>query len=101
MLSIGGGYDEEGNMDVKAVNEFYLIGYLTKGIQELYDIQVKQNEQFLADHVAKLVSIEAQIEALQSQLTQANEKIEEQQLQLGQANSKLEEYQKIIETLAS
>lgn len=34
-LSIGGGYDEDGNIDAKGVNEFYLVGYLTKGIQEL------------------------------------------------------------------
>lgn len=41
-LAIGGGYDEDGNMDVKSVNEFYLAGYLTKGIQELYTVQTKQ-----------------------------------------------------------
>lgn len=31
----GGGYDEEGRMNVKCINTFYLTGYLTKGIQEL------------------------------------------------------------------
>lgn len=36
-LAIGGGYDEEGNLNAKGVNEFYLLGYLTKGIQELRD----------------------------------------------------------------
>lgn len=36
-LAIGGGYDEEGNLNAKGVNEFYLLGYLTKGIQELHD----------------------------------------------------------------
>ena len=31
----GGGYDEEGRMNVKCINTFYLTGYLTKGVQEL------------------------------------------------------------------
>lgn len=34
-LSLGGGYDENGNMDEKVVNDFYLMGYVVKGIQEL------------------------------------------------------------------
>lgn len=34
-LTIGGGYTENGMMDVKGVNDFYLLGYLTKAIQEL------------------------------------------------------------------
>lgn len=36
-LAIGGGYDEDGNMDLKVVNEFYLMGYVVKAIQELAD----------------------------------------------------------------
>jgi hypothetical protein len=34
-LSIGGGYDEDGSMNEKSVNDFYLLGYLTKAVQEL------------------------------------------------------------------
>lgn len=34
-LSIGGGYDEYGMMDEKVVNDFYLLGYVVKGIQEI------------------------------------------------------------------
>lgn len=34
-LAIGGGYDEDGNMDLKVVNDFYLLGYVVKAIQEL------------------------------------------------------------------
>lgn len=36
MLSIGGGTDEDGNICYKSVDDFYLDGYLVKGIQELY-----------------------------------------------------------------
>lgn len=34
-LSIGGGYDPDGSMNEKSVNDFYLLGYLTKAVQEL------------------------------------------------------------------
>lgn len=35
LLSIGGGTDEDGNPMYKSVNDFYLLGYLTKAVQEL------------------------------------------------------------------
>lgn len=35
LLSIGGGADEDGNPMYKSVNDFYLLGYLTKAVQEL------------------------------------------------------------------
>lgn len=34
-LSVGGGYNEDGTMNEKSVNDFYLLGYLTKAVQEL------------------------------------------------------------------
>lgn len=34
-LSFGGGYDGDGNPSYKSVDTFYLIGYLTKAVQEL------------------------------------------------------------------
>ena len=40
-FAVGGGYDEEGCMNIKSVDTFYLTGYLTKGIQELS----KENEE--------------------------------------------------------
>lgn len=36
-LTIGGGYDSDGTMDIKCVNTFYLQGYEVKAIQELYE----------------------------------------------------------------
>ena len=36
-LANGGGYDEDGTMCVKSVDTFYLLGYLTKAVQELSD----------------------------------------------------------------
>ena len=34
-LSLGGGYDEDGNMDEKQVNVYQVVAYLTKAVQEL------------------------------------------------------------------
>ena len=34
-LAVGGGYDEDGSMNVKSVDTFYLTGYLLKAVQEL------------------------------------------------------------------
>lgn len=34
-FSVGGGYLEDGSMDVKSVDDFYLLGYAIKAIQEL------------------------------------------------------------------
>lgn len=36
-LAVGGGEDENGNMNVKAVDTFYLLGYLVKALQEAND----------------------------------------------------------------
>lgn len=43
LLSIGGGYEEDGAMNVKSVDSFYLQGYEIKAIQELAD-KVKELE---------------------------------------------------------
>ena len=34
-LSLGGGYDEDGNLDEKQVNVYQVVAYLTKAVQEL------------------------------------------------------------------
>ena len=34
-LALGGGYDEDGNMDEKQVNTYMVVAYLTKAVQEL------------------------------------------------------------------
>lgn len=34
-LAVGGGYDEDGHMNIKSVDTFYLVGYLVKAVQEL------------------------------------------------------------------
>lgn len=47
-FTVGGGYNQDGSMDVKSVNTFYLMGYLIKAIQELsekLDILEKQIKQ--------------------------------------------------------
>lgn len=40
-LAIGGGYNDDGSINEKSVDIFYLIGYLTKGIQEMYELYEK------------------------------------------------------------
>lgn len=34
-LAVGGGYNENGDMDIKTIDTFYLMGYLVKAVQEL------------------------------------------------------------------
>lgn len=73
-LAIGGGYDEDGNMDEKVVNDFYLMGYAIKGIQEL---DAKSTKVYSATK-----SLEARINSLQYQLQQAFDKIAKQEKQI-------------------
>lgn len=35
-LAFGGGYNPDGSMNIKSVDTFYLLGYVVKGMQELY-----------------------------------------------------------------
>ena len=37
LLTVGGGYEEDGAMNIKSVDTFYLMGYVVKAIQELAD----------------------------------------------------------------
>ncbi len=88
-LSIGGGYDEDGNMDEKVVNDFYLMGYAIKGIQEL-STMATMAETRLADveiiarsTQSEMDSLKSQVSSLQYQLEQAYTRIAtlEKQLQ--------------------
>ena len=56
-FSIGGGYDDNGNMDIKSVDVFYLTGYIVKGMQEMMDIIKEKNK--------KISDLEARIEKLE------------------------------------
>ena len=47
-LAIGGGEDENGNMNVKAVDTFYLLGYLVKALQEANE-RIKKLERRLGN----------------------------------------------------
>lgn len=71
----GGGYDEEGRMNVKCINTFYLTGYLTKGIQELSleNTQLKQENK----------EIKAQLKQLQNAVQEAYVQIGKLQKQGG------------------
>lgn len=43
-LTLGGGYDENGEMDIKQINSPYLLNYAIKAIQELYSIVKDQKK---------------------------------------------------------
>ncbi len=43
-LILGGGWDENGEMDIKQINTSYLLNYAIKAIQELHDIVKKQEK---------------------------------------------------------
>lgn len=43
-LSLGGGYNEDGEMDVKQINAPYLLNYAIKAIQELSEVAKEQNK---------------------------------------------------------
>ena len=62
-LVFGGGYDEDGAMNVKSVNSFYLQGYEIKAIQELsaQNKQLKRENKSLEKRISLL---EKQIERL-------------------------------------
>lgn len=88
-LAIGGGYDEDGNMDEKVVNDFYLMGYAIKGIQELStmatraDARLADVEVIARSTQSEMDSLKSQVSSLQYQLEQAYTRIAtlEKQLQ--------------------
>lgn len=57
-LTIGGGYDDEGNPDYKSIDVLYLCGYLTKAIQELHQI-VKEQRQMIYNLQFELAKLQA------------------------------------------
>ena len=71
----GGGYDEEGRMNVKCINTFYLTGYLTKGIQELSIENTKLKQEN--------TEIKAQLDQLQNAVNEAYVQIGKLQKQGG------------------
>lgn len=74
-LAVGGGYTEDGALNVKSVDTWYLMGYVVKGMQELSLLSTST--------IARIDTAEARIEALQAQLSEAYTRIAqlEQQLQ--------------------
>lgn len=82
-LAFGGGYDEYGDMIEKNVDVFYLAGYLTKGIQELYSAQVEMDE--------RLVVVESWKESVEDQLMDAREEIVELRTELAEARNEIEQ----------
>lgn len=112
-LAIGGGYDEDGNMDIKAVNDFYLLGYVVKGIQEICtwtanyaaetdraltsvraDLDCTRNT--VISNQQRLAYLEAQTQA-DNQSTQAQ--LASMQAQLQQALNRIAEQDKLIRQL--
>lgn len=70
-LAVGGGYDEDGVINIKSVDTFYMLGYVVKGIQEL----AVELTAVKRDIGARVTAQESQIEQLRSQLAQAYARI--------------------------
>lgn len=101
-FAIGGGYDEDGNMDEKGVNEFYVMGYVVKGIQELCDWTACVEDKVtclgtrVASAEADIVSIDAKY---QSRTATLEARISSLQYQLQQAFTRIAEQEKLIKQL--
>lgn len=88
-FSVGGGYDDDGIMNVKAVDNFYLMGYVVKGMQELStmatraDARLRDVETVAYSAKTEVDSINAKVSSLEYQLQQAYMRIAtlEKQLQ--------------------
>ena len=96
-FAFGGGYDEDGSMNVKCVNEFYLLGYLTKAVQEISQemLTITAASPILSrmhDHESRIISIERKERAHTS-------REEAMQLQLSQAFAKIAELETKINTM--
>lgn len=62
-LTLGGGYDEDGIMDAKGVNDFYLLGYCVKAIQELSEENKNMHEEIKELH-EEINALKKKMEAL-------------------------------------
>lgn len=88
-LAIGGGYFPDGTMDEKTVNDFYLMGYVIKGMQELstmatrVDTRLRDVETVAYSARTEVDSLNAKVSSLEYQLQQAYMRIAtlEKQLQ--------------------
>lgn len=105
-LVIGGGYDEYGNINEKSVNNFYLMGYVVKGIQEICTWTANyaaETDRALTSVRAELdctrntaVSNQQRIARLEAKTQADNQSI---QAQLQQALNRIAEQEKLIRQL--
>ena len=84
-------------MDVKIVNEFYLLGYLTKAVQEISKemLTITAASPIMTrihDHESRIISVERK----EQEITSREEAI---QLQLSQAFAKIAELETKINTM--
>lgn len=84
-LAVGGGYTEDGFMNVKSVDDFYLLGYLTKGVQELdqkYDLKVSELESKNEQLTVRIECRQDEQQILIEQLMDENAKLKKRVAQL-------------------
>ena len=72
-LAVGGGYDEDGQMEVKCVDVFYLSGYLIKGEQELH-AKIKELQSPNEEKDKKIESLESLVQDLLNRVVQLESK---------------------------
>ena len=85
----GGGYDEDGSMDVKIVNEFYLLGYLTKAIQEIYQAMEREERKK-----------ETYTDGLEWKLSQILERVADQEIKIASQEKQIKELLNALQTKA-
>lgn len=89
-LAVGGGYTEDGFMNVKSVDDFYLLGYLTKGVQELdqkYDLKVSELESKNEQLTVRIECRQDEQQILIEQLMDENAELKKRVAQLEEQNS--------------
>lgn len=74
-FAFGGGYEEDGSMNVKSVDTFYMMGYVVKAIQELASWK-SQKERHDANQQTEIASLKAENAQLKSQIAFLTEQME-------------------------
>lgn len=74
-FAFGGGYEEDGSMNVKSVDTFYMMGYVVKAIQELASWK-SQKERHDANQQTEIAALKAENAQLKSQIAFLTEQME-------------------------
>lgn len=88
-FSVGGGYDDDGIMNVKAVDNFYLMGYVVKGMQELSTISTRADTR-LRDVEVIARSTQSETESLKSEMNSLRYQLEQAYIRIATLEKQLQ-----------